>query len=187
MNVAQAAGWIAPTATAIAAMMTAINLGARCTGFGFVVFTIGSIGWCVVGLTSDQNNLLLSNAFLTLVNLVGIWRWLGRQARYDEESQAAIDRSGAHSPDLFSATGIADIAVLIAGKKVGSGVEAMVDCRDSVLAYLVVRSGGLAGAGEKLTAVERRHLRFSAEAIHIDLAEAAFDALPEWKPSKGSR
>ena len=44
------AGWIAPAATMIAAMMTAANLGARVTGWGFGVFTLGSIAWSIVGL-----------------------------------------------------------------------------------------------------------------------------------------
>ena len=74
----EAAGWIAPIATMIAAMMTAANLGVRLTGWGFVVFTFGSIAWTTVGLTSGQTNLVASNGFLTIVNLVGIWRWLGQ-------------------------------------------------------------------------------------------------------------
>jgi hypothetical protein len=77
MTLADAAGWIAPIATMIAAIMTAANLGARITGWGFVVFAIGSIAWTAVGLSSGQTNLVATNAFLTLVNLVGIWRWLG--------------------------------------------------------------------------------------------------------------
>ena len=41
------AGWVAPVATTIAALMTASNLGSRITGYGFIVFTVGyaSIGW----------------------------------------------------------------------------------------------------------------------------------------------
>ncbi|WP_366499360.1 hypothetical protein [Sphingopyxis sp.] len=59
-------------------MMTASNLGARITGWGFAVFTIGSICWSLVGFWSGQTHLVATNVFLTLVNLVGIWRWLGR-------------------------------------------------------------------------------------------------------------
>jgi len=61
------AGLIAPSATMIAAMMTAANLGARVTGWGFAVFTIGSICWSFVGFLSGQMNLLATNGFLTLV------------------------------------------------------------------------------------------------------------------------
>ena len=44
------AGWVALAATCIAALMTASNLGARVTGWGFVIFTIGAAAWIVVGL-----------------------------------------------------------------------------------------------------------------------------------------
>ena len=37
--------WIAPAATILAALMTASNLGARITGVGFIVFTVGSLCW----------------------------------------------------------------------------------------------------------------------------------------------
>jgi Na+/phosphate symporter len=68
------AGWVAPAATMIAAVMTAANLGARVTGWGFVVFVIGSISWSIVGISSGQSNLLWTNGFLTLVNAMGVWR-----------------------------------------------------------------------------------------------------------------
>src|SRR4051812_34927976 len=76
--------WIAPIATAIAACMTASNLGSRVTGWGFVVFTVGSVAWTSYGAATGQSNLVWQNLFLTAVNLVGIWRWLGRQARLDD-------------------------------------------------------------------------------------------------------
>ena len=69
--------YVAPAATMIAACMTAANLGPRVTGWGFAVFTIGSLSWCIIGIVSGQQSLVLTNAFLTLVNIVGIWRWLG--------------------------------------------------------------------------------------------------------------
>ena len=43
------ATWVAPIATTIAALMTASNLGSRITGWGFVVFTLGSLGWITLG------------------------------------------------------------------------------------------------------------------------------------------
>jgi hypothetical protein len=89
------AGWIAPAATMIAAIMTAANLGARVTGWGFAVFSVGALAWVIVGATTGQHNLLWSNAFLLLVDLIGVWRWLGRRARYDEAAEAASARSAA--------------------------------------------------------------------------------------------
>lgn len=88
--------------------MTAANLGARLTGWGFVVFTFGSIAWTIVGLTSGQTNLIASNGFLTLVNVVGIWRWLGRQRKYEDGGRSAREASRRSSePTLFTATGLA--------------------------------------------------------------------------------
>jgi hypothetical protein len=87
--VEQIANWVAPVATTIAAVMVAANLGSRLTGIGFIAFAIGSIGWIVIGYTTGQMNLVWQNAVLFLVNVLGIWRWLGLRARYDKGAAAA--------------------------------------------------------------------------------------------------
>ena len=84
-----AANWIAPVATTIAAIMVAANLGTKITGYGFIVFSVGAAGWIAIGYFTRQPNLLWQNAFLLLVNLVGVWRWLGLRARYDKAADAA--------------------------------------------------------------------------------------------------
>ena len=89
----QAANWVAPIATTIAAIMVAANLGSRVTGFGFIVFSIGSIGWMAVGWFNDQMNLVWQNAVLLGVNVIGIWRWLGLRARYERGAQVAAEQS----------------------------------------------------------------------------------------------
>ena len=172
MTLADLAGWIAPAATMIAAMMTAANLGARVTGWGFVVFTVGSIGWIAVAVATGQNNLLLSNGFLTLVNLVGIWRWLGRQVRYEQGGRGATQRSAAaRVPTLFATGGIAG-APLIGRDDVALGrvVEAMMRCDGAALAYVVVSEGGVAGVGERLHALDPAELRFGADGVRADLS-----------------
>lgn len=88
-----AANWVAPIATTIAAIMVAANLGSRLTGYGFIVFSVGSVGWMAVGWYNDQANLVWQNAILLLVNLVGIWRWLGLRARYEKGAQVATEQS----------------------------------------------------------------------------------------------
>lgn len=88
-----AANWVAPIATTIAAIMVAANLGTRLTGYGFIVFSVGSIAWMGVGWFNDQANLVWQNAILLLVNLVGIWRWLGLRARYEKGAQVATEQS----------------------------------------------------------------------------------------------
>ena len=40
--------WLAAGATMIAALMTAANLGARITGWGFAMFALGSGAWYVI-------------------------------------------------------------------------------------------------------------------------------------------
>jgi hypothetical protein len=101
----EVAGWIAPVATMIAAMMTAANLGSRVTGWGFVVFLMGAVAWSIVAIATNQSNLLWSNVFLGLVDVIGIWRWLGRRAALDDGAAKAIaasDRKGV--PTLFPIT-----------------------------------------------------------------------------------
>lgn len=88
-----AANWIAPVATTIAAVLVAANLGARVTGFGFIAFAIGSIAWMVIGAVTGQANLLWQNAVLLLINILGVWRWLGLRARYDKGAAAATRAS----------------------------------------------------------------------------------------------
>ena len=173
------AGWIAPIATMIAAMMTAANLGARTTGWGFVVFTAGSVCWSAVGLSTNQTNLFATNVFLTLVNLVGIWRWLGRQRAYEDggrAAQAASRRSA--GPTLFTTSGIAGMEVRDANSDlVGKSVEALVECQTGQLGYVVVASGGVAGVAEELRAVARRAIKFETDHMTLLLKRAEFEAI----------
>lgn len=182
--VEQLAGWIAPAATMIAAMMTAANLGARVTGWGFVVFTLGSLAWIVVAVTSGQQNLLWSNAFLTLVNLIGIWRWLGRQARYDDGARGATARSAtARVPTLFPIGALPGATVTGRdGEALGTVVEAMMRCSGSDLAYLVVSEHGVAGVGERLHALAPEELVFAADGVRCELDAATLADRPVLTP-----
>jgi len=161
-------------------MMTAANLGARLTGWGFVVFTLGSICWILVALFSHQTNLLASNAFLTLVNLVGIWRWLGRQSVYEDGAAEAKTRSRKASvPTLFTATGIAGMTVVDKeGSAVGKAVEALLECSSGAVSYVVVASVGVGGIREDLRAVARPLLRFDCDRLQLTISCRAFERLP---------
>jgi hypothetical protein len=180
----EAAGWIAPIATMIAAMMTAANLGARLTGWGFVVFTIGSIAWTTVGLTTGQTNLVASNGFLTVVNLVGIWRWLGRQAAYEDGAKSAEQASRtSSSATLFTATGIGGMpAVDSMGQTVGRVVEALVECATGTVNYIVVASGGIVGIDEQLRAVPRDRVEFTCDRLKLKMDADAFNSLDVLEP-----
>ena len=150
-----AAGWIAPAATMIAAIMTAANLGARVTGWGFAVFSIGAVAWVMVAIGTGQNNLLWSNAFLLLVDLVGVWRWLGRRARYDSAAEAAAARSAkTAAPTLFALAGLEGMPIRNgSGETIATTVDAMASCEQGRIVYLVVREGGVGGVGERLHAL----------------------------------
>lgn len=191
---ADIAGWVAPAATMIAAMMTAANLGARLTGWGFVVFTVGSIGWVTIGLASGQTNLVASNAFLTLVNLVGIWRWLGRQRVYEQGAETARTRSRRSSaPTLFTATGVAGMTVVDAdGEPVGKGVEALLECGTGRVNYVVVSTGGVGGVAEELRAVASDAVTFNCDTLRLAFARGDFCRLPtldggDWPGSADAR
>lgn len=164
----------------IAAMMTAANLGARVTGWGFVVFTLGSIAWSVIGFSSGQMNLLATNGFLTLVNLVGVWRWLGRQRAYEDgaKSAAQASRRSPH-PTLFAATGIAGLPVSASGgSPVGKAVEALVTCEGGSVSYVVVGSGGVGGVAEELRAVAASEIAFACDRLTLRRDDTWFQALP---------
>ncbi|WP_395334012.1 PRC-barrel domain containing protein [Novosphingobium sp. BL-8H] len=163
----------------IAAMMTASNLGARVTGWGFVVFTIGSVAWSLVGLSSGQTNLVATNGFLTLVNLIGIWRWLGKQRAYEDggkSATAASRRSG--YPDLFTATGIAGMPVVADGETIGKAVEALMTCDYGSVSYVVVATNGTGGIGEELRAVNRTQIDFACNRLTLRGSRAWFEGLP---------
>lgn len=150
--VADAAGWVALVATCIAALMTASNLGVRVTGWGFVIFTFGAAAWVTVGVLTQQTQLLYSNLFLGIVDLFGIWRWLGHRARISDtveaEQKNSIRREG---ENLFSVATLDGLPVVSTeGKVVAHAVDALAACVDGRIDYLIVRVGGLGGVGETL-------------------------------------
>lgn len=173
-------GLIASAATMIAAMMTAANLGARVTGWGFVVFFAGSVCWSAVGLMTSQADLAATNLFLMLVNLAGIWRWLGRQSAYEKGGRTATRASRRSvAPSLFTATGIAGMAVRDRhGVPLGKVVEALIECTSGGIAYVVVASGGMGGIDERLRAVPRTHLAFDGDRLTLRMGRAGFERLP---------
>lgn len=175
------ASWLAPAATVVAAIMTAANLGAKVTGWGFVVFTVGSICWCIVALATGQQNLLLTNGFLTLVNALGIWRWLGRQSRYEEGGASAAKRSAVTEvPTLIALGSIAGRPLTGKdGKKIGQIIDGMMRCSDRALAYVVVSEGGIGGVGERLHALDPKELHFHDGEISCPIDATELAARPD--------
>jgi hypothetical protein len=171
--------WIATAATITAAFMTASNLGSRITGYGFAVFTIGSIAWIAVGLTSGQQALVWTNIVLTGLNLFGIWRWLGRQAKMEEGASAAAEASeqvpgeNLFPISLLSSAPIEDRE----GNVLGACVDAMAGCSSGSLRYIVASEGGLAGVGETLRRVNWKEARVDEGRLRTSLEMQSFTAL----------
>jgi len=168
--------WLATVATIIAASMTASNLGARITGTGFIIFTVGSIAWLSLGAITGQPALVWTNAVLTVLNLFGIWRWLGRQAKVEQGSRAAARASqGAAGETLFPVSLLTHAALRSeSGEDFGTCVDAMAGCDSGRLAYVVVSEGGIAGAGETLRRLPWQSLRAEQDRLVTRISRRQF-------------
>ena len=172
--------WVATTATIIAACMTASNLGARITGYGFIVFTVGSIAWLAFGWLSDQQALIWTNVVMTFLNLFGVWRWLGRQAKVEEGGRtAAAESEQTPGETLFPVSLLTGARARVGEKDVGSCVDAMAECRSGQLAYVVVSDGGVAGVGETLRRVPWTMAHIEGGRLTIRADYEGFDRLEQ--------
>lgn len=64
--------------TILAAAMVAANMNARITVAGFAIFIVASIAWMADGWFEGKSSLVIQNAILLLINILGVWRWLPR-------------------------------------------------------------------------------------------------------------
>jgi hypothetical protein len=171
--------WLATAATITAALMTASNLGSRITGYGFGVFTIGSILWLAVGLASGQQALVWTNIVLTGLNLFGIWRWLGRQAKIEEGANSAAEASEQFpGENLFPVSLLSSAQIEDAhGKMLGTCVDAMAGCSSGRLQYVVASEGGVAGVGETLRRMDWAQASIQGDRLRFELDKRAFAGL----------
>ncbi len=172
--------WAATIATIIAASMVAANLGSRITGYGFVVFTIGSLLWVKTGVAMHQPALVWTNWVLTALNLFGIWRWLGRQTRVEEGARAAAEASE-HTPGeaLFPVSLLSHAPVVKGTTELGRCIDAMAGCSSGRLNYVVVSQGGVAGVGETLRRLPWSIARVDGERVIAAMGAEDFSRLEE--------
>ena len=171
----QTVSWVATAATIVAACMTASNLGSRITGYGFIVFTVGSIAWFTLGFLTDQPALVWTNAVLTFLNLFGVWRWLGRQARVEEGARSAAEASERTPGEtLFPVSLLSRAPVRCGGGQVGHCIDAMAGCASGRLSYVVVSEGGVAGVGETLRRLPWSQVRVEQEELVADFGVERF-------------
>lgn len=174
--------WLATIATIVAASMTASNLGSRVTGFGFAVFTVGALCWIAVGALTQQPALMWTNVVLTVLDIFGMWRWLGRQAKVEEGARtASLASERMPGEALFPVSLLSHAPVLCDGREVGHCVEAMSGCRSGRLDYLVVSEGGVAGVGERLRRLPWGEAHVEGEAVMTHFGADRFGRLDELK------
>ena len=170
--------WVATIATVIAASMTAANLGSRITGYGFVVFTVGALCWTTVGAATHQPALMWTNVVLAVLDLFGIWRWLGRQTKVEEGARAASQASEQTPGEaLFPVSLLLRAPVTGNERELGHCVDAMAGASSGRLSYMVVSEGGVAGVGETLRRLPWNFARVDEGTVIANLSSAAFDRL----------
>jgi len=69
------AKWLGTTAGIAGAIIIAANIGF--VALGFVLFLISSVLWCTVSWAQREASLFVLQATFSLVNVAGIYRWLG--------------------------------------------------------------------------------------------------------------
>jgi hypothetical protein len=172
--------WVATVATIIAASMTAANLGSRITGYGFCVFLAGSLSWLAAGLLTGQPALTWTNIVLTVLNIFGIWRWLGRQTEVEEGARSASEASEQTPGEaLFPISLLTNAAVISGSTELGHCIDAMAGCSSGRLSYVVVSQGGVAGVGETLRRLPWSSARVEGEAVVAQVSTDEFASLEE--------
>lgn len=162
--------WVATIATIIAACMTAANLGSRVTGYGFAVFTLGASCWLADGILSHQPALAWTNAVLLVLDVFGVWRWLGWQARVEEGARSAAAASeSTPGESLFPASLLSRAPVRCGNAEIGTCVDAMTSCGSGRIAYVVVSEGGMAGVGETLRRLPWNNAHVEGEEVVANL------------------
>lgn len=63
--------------TILAAAMAAANMTRACVA-GFAIFFVASIAWMADGWFESKSSLVIQNAILLFINILGVWRWLPR-------------------------------------------------------------------------------------------------------------
>lgn len=71
--------WFATAATTIAALMVALDVGRKTTGWGFVIFTVGSVAWVIGAVLAADWALTTTNVVLFAINIFGVYRYLIRK------------------------------------------------------------------------------------------------------------
>lgn len=79
-SIADVVKWAASISGMLAALLVSLDLGRRITGFGFVLFVGSSICWFAGAWMTEDWALGTQNTVLFAINLLGVYRYLIRDA-----------------------------------------------------------------------------------------------------------
>lgn len=176
---AEMISWVATIATVIAASMTAANLGSRITGYGFCVFLAGSLSWLATAIITGQPALMWTNVVLTFLNMFGIWRWLGRQAKVEEGAAAATQASESLPGEMVFPISLLTRAPAFFGHhQFGHCIDAMAGAGTGRLSYVVVSQGGVGGVGETLRRLPWNYVKVHQDHVMTRTAPERLEELP---------
>jgi hypothetical protein len=131
-------------------------------------------------LLTDQPALTWTNIVLTGLNIFGIWRWLGRQARVEEGGRAAAEASEETPGEaLFPVSLLLRAPVDCDRRQVGHAIDAMAGARSGRLAYVIVSQGGIAGVGETLRRLSWSDAVVEGERVRSRITFSQFARLEE--------
>jgi hypothetical protein len=68
------AKWIGTATGMVAAVLIAVNIGAEAYGFG--LFLVSSVLWTWAGWMHRETSLALLEGTFTVINIIGLYRWL---------------------------------------------------------------------------------------------------------------
>ena len=94
MSLATILEWAATGTGVAAAIIVSLNLGARKTGWGFVIFTVSSVCWIAAAVMQAEMALTVQNAVLFVINLIGIWRYLFHPERMERAAARKAQAGG---------------------------------------------------------------------------------------------
>ncbi|MBF0186280.1 MAG: nicotinamide mononucleotide transporter [Magnetococcales bacterium] len=66
--------WLGTTTGVAGALLVAMNIPQ--SGYGFLLFLVSSISWFIAAYRMREISLMILQAVFTVINLVGVWRWL---------------------------------------------------------------------------------------------------------------
>ena len=137
-------------------------------------------------MLTGQPALVWTNIVLTVLNIFGIWRWLGRQSRVEEGACTAAQVSEAAPGETLFPMSLCSATLMIdcAGQEVGHCIDAMAGCASGRLNYLVAPQGGRGGRRRNAAPAVVEHARVEEERVTVSISGPEFDRLERIGPGR---